>query len=285
VPVHQKIPPAIVKKLRRRLQQNIILKEKIAKRIRWALSFFNDRSIDVMIVKGAALDVLVYEQPWYTMMKDVDLIIKPCRTKIPAAEQAAFRTFFHRSGVEYDYFEHHDIVMNGVLPVDFRRIWDDSSAVDFGGQRVWLMSPEDMLISVCINSCRKRFFRLKSLLDIAEIINKYPQLDWVEFSHKVRSYDCQNIVYAALLTAKMGLGCQLPEGVLTNLQVSPTRASIIHFLVHYLREKMTLRTMYPFSGSIVAGRAVNLSLLLPYATYRWYQVGRKVREIYGGWQA
>jgi hypothetical protein len=76
-------------------------------------------------------------------------------------------------GFEYDFFEHHDVTMNGVLPVDFQAIWQEAVAVDYRGERTLVMRTEDLLLAVCINACRKRFFRLKSLFDIAEIVDEY----------------------------------------------------------------------------------------------------------------
>ena len=167
--------------------------------------------------------------------------------------------------------------MNGVLPVNFQRIWAEASRISFRGRDVFVMSPEDMLISTCINSCRKRYFRLKALADIAEIINKYDDLDWEELTNKAREYDCHNIVYTALLVTKMTVGCELPEGVLDKLAVSPIRMAIIR----YLSQRMSWSSLSSlYSGRKLLGRKLSLPLILPYATYRWYQVQRKIRLVY-----
>jgi hypothetical protein len=282
--IHKKIPPTVVEKFKNSLHQNIIIKEKLAERITWALSFFKQRSIDVMIIKGAILDILVYDQPWYTVSDDIDLVISRTPEQIPDHEQREFMEFFHRSAVEYDYFEHHDVTMNNVLAVDFNRIWRDATQIVYREESAWIMSPEDMLISLCVNSCRKRFFRLRSLVDIAETINKYPNLDWIEFARKAGLYDCQNIVYTALLITQMTVGCNLPDKVYKNLAVNPVRSVIIRFFVHYILWTMSLYTIYPFSGKTIFGREVNPSLVLPYAVYRPYQIIRKIKEIYRAWR-
>ena len=192
--------------------------------------------------------------------------------------------FLHGSGIEFDYFEHHDVVINGALPIDFQEIWDDTTRTKVGGQDVFLMSPEDLLMSVGINSCRKRFFRLKSLCDIAELINRYPGIKWEELATRARAYNCNNIVYTALRVTKMTLGCKLPPGLLDDLKVNPIRAKVIDRLVRHLSQHSSLDSLYPFSGTQVFGREVNLAVMLPYATYRGYQVGRKVKEIYHAWR-
>jgi len=271
------IPQHIVYQFKRYYYRSVVRKERKAERLTEALAFFDRKSIDVMLIKGAALEVLVYDQPWYTVPEDADLVLRLRREEISDKASREIMEFLHRSGIEYDYFEHHDVVMNGVLPIDFYEIWDDATKIRFRGRDVFVMSPEDMLMSTCINSCRKRFFRLKSLCDIAEIINKYPGLKWEELTRKARAYDCNNIVYTALLVTEMTLGCELPDEVLDNLAVSPVRETIIRSLIRYLSRRMSLSALYPFSGRNMFGRKVNLSLILPYATYRWYQVGRKMR--------
>lgn len=278
--VYQHIPPTVIEKFRNSLHQNIIIKEKLAERVTWALSFFNQRSIDVMMIKAVILDILVYDQPWFTVSNDIDLVIRPTRKETPHRDQIKFMEFFHRSAVEYDYFEHHDVTMNNVLAVDFDRIWRDAIRIDYRGQLTWIMSSEDMLISLCVNSCRKRFFRLKSLVDIAETIEKYPDLNWTEFIRKAGLYDCQNIVYAVFLIVQMTVGCKLPENVINNLAVSSARAGIIRFFIRYTLRTMSLSTIYPFSGITLFGREVNLSLVLPYVVYHPYQIVRKIKEIY-----
>jgi hypothetical protein len=271
------IPKDIMDQFKRFSFGNTVRKEKMAEKITEVLSFLNKKSIDVMLIKGAALDVLVYDHSWYTISKDVDFILRAKRDEITDKDEAEIRALRRGLPSESGYFRHHDVDMNGTLPINFQRIWDDATKIKFRGRDVFVMSPEDMLISVCINSCRNRFFRLKSLCDIAEIINKYNGMKWEELTSKAREYDCNNIVYTALLVTKMTLGCELPEEVLDNLTVNLARAAIIRYLSQHMSWS-SLSSLY--SGRKVFGRRVSLSLLLPYAAYRWYQVWRKLGVVY-----
>jgi hypothetical protein len=165
--------------------------------------------------------------------------------------------------------------MNGVLNIDFDAVWRDARPVAYAGREVWLMCPEDLLISLCINSCRKRFFRLKSLCDINETVRKHPALDWVVLAEKAKRYGCQNIVYAALFVTTTTVGCDMPDGALEFLNVSPLRAKCIRAFAD-----LQLRHLSPtsrLSGGISAfGRKLDWSLLLPYSTFSPLQLIRKV---------
>ena len=277
------IPAAIQQKFQLCFFRNMKLKVSGAKNLSLALAFLRDQGFEVMLIKGAALDIVVYEHPYYTTPMDIDIVLSVRSEMLTDAQNKCVEDRMHGLGIEYDYFEHHDVVMNGVLPVDFQRIWDEATPLDFRGHLVWVMTPEDMLLTACINSCRKRFFKLKSLADIAEIINRFDNLDWEKFVDCSQAQACHNVVYTALYVTKLTLGCNLPEGVLIGLKVNPAKAAVIRAVARYQIRRLPLSVLYPFSGKTLFGREVNLSLLLPYATYQWDQVGRKMREIHGAW--
>lgn len=274
------LPPATKDKFETSFFRNMLVKEKSAQHTAAALGRFNAADIDVMLIKGAALDVTVYDKPWYTAFDDVDLVIRCTEDEIREADVVAMVGPQEFLNLEFDYFEHHDVVMNGVLSVDFNRIWQDAVEIQFRGQRAFLMAPEDMLISLCINSCRKRFFRLKSLCDIAETVHKYRDLNWDTFVEKARDYDCAAIVYTALLAAQRTVGCALPDDVLDRLPVGRVRAVGVTFLTHYLAHHAPLASFSPRLGRAVFGRHLALSLALPYTVYRPHQWRRKLRFLW-----
>lgn len=270
------IPHEILDQFEHDYYYNLIAKEKIAQRTGEVLAFLNQQGIDIMVVKGGALDILVYAHPWHTTANDVDLIFRTRRAEMTDPAVPQFLDRFQDIHFEYDYFEHHDITMNGVLPVDFGRIWRDATKINFRGHELWVMSPEDLLIAACINSCRKRFFRLKALRDISEILKHYSGIKWQDLCTKARAYQCNTIVYGALVVAKMIMGVELPARAFDGLAVSAVRAA----LIRYLSRKMSfasLATLY--EGSTLFGREVGRGLLLPYATYRRDQMWKRIKFV------
>jgi hypothetical protein len=272
------IPQEIADKFRFYTYQNTIEKEKRTRRLEEGCAYFCQRSIDIMLVKGPALDLVVYDYPWYTVSLDNDLILKARREEFNHEDMHAIMDHFHQSGIEYDFFEHHDVSINGTLPIDFDWVWKDAVKIKFRSQDVFIMSPEDMLIALCISSCRKRFFRLKSLFDIAETVRKCSDLDWDKLASKSLTYDCHNIVYTALRVTQRTVGCEIPGGGLDRLRVSPARTHLLESLIGFLLQCTNLSS-YPYSGRQVFGRQIHISLVLPYATYRGYQIWRKFGEI------
>ncbi len=279
-PQNRYLPPEIDLQFKRYCYRLFFLKENREEGLRNALAFLNSRHIPTMLIKGAALDILVYDQTLATFSQDIDLILQCTRQAIPAHTFSTLAKQLRDAGIEYDFYQHHDVNINGALPVDFDRIWRDSVAYQFQGEPVQVMCSEDLLLSLCINSCRKRFFRLKSLCDIAETLQKYHDTtNWELLNQKARDYDCAGIIYAALRIVKLTVGCILPDSLIDQIQVSRARKAVIDQLIHSIYNHSTL-AQYPYSGQVFWGRQLHFSLLLSYATYRGYQIRRKFGEVF-----
>ncbi|HWM94015.1 MAG TPA: nucleotidyltransferase family protein [Thermoanaerobaculia bacterium] len=246
----------------RALFENALIKAREAERLAEGIGRLREAGYQVMLLKGVALDLLVYREPWVVVSKDADLLLRPEPGRRLAEDERDVRRSLYRSGIECDVPRHHDVDMNGALPVRFDRIWEGARKIGFHGQEAFVMAPEDLLISLCVNSCRKRFFRLKSLFDVAESVRRL-ELDWGRLAGRAREDRCERIVYAALHATMETLGCEVPAGVLDALEVPRTRVLLIRRLV----------TRFLRRGSLESPP----SPWLPYATYRWGQALRSLR--------
>jgi len=287
------IPQVILSKFKKAYIHNIFVKQGTAKILEQVLALFARKGIEVMLIKGEALNHLVYKQPWYTISYDVDLVIKARQDEIDEADhQEIIETlegFNHqlnefKEHIEYDYYAHHDFTMNNTLPIDSERIWQEAQKIQVSGYDVFVMTPEDMLIAAAINSCRKRFFRLKSLCDILAIIEQYPDLDWAKLARKASNYKCNTIVYTALVVTQTLLEYSLPNHVLGLLKINPLRAAAIKHLVNKLCQDFSLSELYDRSEGTMLGREFSWPLILTYATYRLDYLGPKLGEIYAAWR-
>ncbi len=273
------LPTETLAKFEQDLYHSLAAQEIIAEKTAQALARLNQAHVETMLVKGAALKFWVYAQPWYTILDDVDLVLRVREAELTDPSIPEFLRHFEEEGIqfEFDFLEHHDITMNGQLSVDFDRIWRDACPVDLRGRAAWIMCPEDMLIASCINSCRKRFFGLKALRDISEIVRHYPELRWGQVCDKARAYSGHNQVYAALLVAKMMVGCSIPDEVFLRLGVLPARAALIRFLIR----KQSFASLSSLNAGVkLLGRRVGWGLILSYMTYPPNQLWRRMRFVY-----
>jgi hypothetical protein len=275
------IPPEVVHKFRLYVYRAALRKEMQDRRLLEALAFFQERCMEVMLIKGAAFDFLIYNRPWVTDAKDIDLILHCKRDSISEEAFWEIQHFLYGSRIEYDFYEHHDVNINGALRIDFDRIWDEARWTQYHGYWVSFMPFDDMLITACINSCRKRFFRLKSLCDIAEIAERLSLTDWDQFCQKARQYNCANIVFTALYVTQKTLGGKAPDDLAKQLQVNPLRAGLLRLIVHLLMRNTSLDA-YPYSGIHVLGKQIHPALILPYTTYQFDQIQRRIGETIRG---
>ena len=131
-----------------------------------------------------------------------------------------------------------------------------------------------MLISACINACRKRFFQLRSLCDLHEIATTFSRMDMSRLARKAKHYRCNGIVYSALVSAGFALGSLPCLQAANGLEVNRTRRAIID----YLARRMSFCTLSSIhSGFVVWGKDISASLLLPYVSYSWNTLGRNAR--------
>lgn len=249
------------------------------KKIQKLLSFFHEKFIDVMIIKGPALDYYVYKNKWATFSSDVDIILSKRREKVSNKEDAINFSFIKSlKCFEHGYYEHHDLDMNRILPIDYDKIWQEASSINYWGQTAFLMSPEDMLISVCINACRKRFMRLKSLCDISEIVQKYhDSMDWGNIGRKAKIYHCSKIIYTAFLATEITLKCKIPQAAYHSLEISSLRARMINYLMKRILN-YPLSSLY--SGPCIFGKNLNYSLLLSYLCLDNKQIILRLKVIF-----
>ena len=278
------VPEDISERFQLTCYANIASKGQRKAKLAETVAFLGTHAIQVLGIKSVALDLLVYEQPWYTIAGDADLVLRPQQGSVPPEVMVEIEQFFAGWSIEWEFYDHHDVTMNGYLPVDFGMIWRDARSVPFEGHDLLLMSTEDMLLSLCINSARKRFFRLRSLVDIAETVSRCPELDWPTLVDKAHAYQCSHIAYTALLVTQTALECDLPEGVLDQLAPGPTRARMQQRMIPALLQRHSLSSLSSYTGWELFGRKMGPSLLLPYASETWRRIVVRIWAAYRAWR-
>jgi hypothetical protein len=247
--------------------ENAAVRERDADRLAAGLARLREVELDALLLKGTALTLEVYEEPWVVTSQDIDLSLKPGPGwEKGKGEEKKVRKALYTHGVECDLEAHHDVTMNGVLPVDFERIWREALPVTFRGVPAWRMSPEDLLISLCVNGCRKRF-RLKVLFDVAETLRRGGPLDPERLGRLAREGHCEGIVYATLVLVRAALGAEIPAGMLESLRLSAPRAALLRGLAEaFLR-----------AGSFVERSGRPVAMALAYASLRPMDAWKAVR--------
>jgi putative nucleotidyltransferase-like protein len=268
------LPAALALRLELALYENAAVKERDAARLKGALAHLAAAGLEALLLKGAALDLLVYDQPGWVVSRDIDLAVRRVSGAPLPRDDWEVRRPLYALGIECDALSHHDVTMNGLLPVHFERIWRDARPVEVRGAKALVMAPEDLLISLTINACRKRFLHLKALFALAEAARRLA-IDWDGVASRARADGVEGIVYAALLLARQTLGCPAPADLPAALGLSAARRRLLKLLVGCA---LRAGSLVDRAGGRAAGRErrLALSLLLPYACYRKEQLRRSL---------
>jgi hypothetical protein len=259
------LPAALAERLELALFENAAVKERDGARLAAVVARLAEAGLETLLVKGAALDLLVYDQPAWAVSRDLDIAVRRVSGAPRGRDDWDLRRPLYREGIECDYLTHHDVTMNGLLPIPFERVWADARPVRLRGVAAWAMAPEDLVVALAVNACRKRYLQLKCLFALAAAVERPAGLDWASLAEKARDYRCRGIVHAALAAARATLGLALPAGFLAALGVPAARARLIDGLVRLLAARRPFTGMPGGRGRIL-GRSLHPSLLLAYAS-------------------
>lgn len=277
-PLTQRLPTEVRARFDHEIVRNMGAKAAMAKKLEEVLDWLAELGVDAMLIKGTSLERRI-SPAWLTVSGDVDLMLRGDLSALGPAVFARVRELNAGTPVvDLHGTPHPDLAMNGVLPIDFDAIWRRAEPIDVGGRRAWRMSLADELVAACVQSCRKRFFRLKSVFEIDALLRD-PGLDLDAALDRSRRWRCAGPVYGAIRAANATLDTAAPTELRRRLGLSRPRAAALRFLI----ARGALEDLY--DGVTVRGKFIGKGLMLPYATLGWGQLWNSARVVRGQMKA
>lgn len=223
------------------------------------LKLLKETGVEPIVLKGGAMAEEVYKNIALRPLEDIDLLVK--KFDLPAAKAVferwgyasqkkifqskahkefeeeirkpfeKFETELHFIKGEREYFfDVHwnlliicDSKIKEAIQLDMERIWKRKKLYSFGTSPAYLMSPEDLLIYVCLHLRERHLEKARSRLiwwyDIYKIIKTYENgFDWNYFLASVREYEACESIYPLILTLKEWFNPPLPQDLLKEAQ-------------------------------------------------------------------
>jgi hypothetical protein len=231
----------------------------------------NQAGIEVMLLKGAALNRSMYARPDLRPMTDVDLLIKP--QDVPSTT-ALLKSAGCRRGFDLirdDFFpKYHyeaEFLTDSTNPVridlharPFRPLrvsrtmpddafFDDAACVQWGNAEALIPSTENMLIHLTAHAAFHGCSRLLWLYDIHRfLLTCSNKVDWDRFLKRAETWRLSLAVWEGIHSATKFFGKSCPETVLRTLAGQRTT----------WRDRLTLRSAPDDARSPVVHVAVNL---------------------------
>jgi hypothetical protein len=220
----------------RRAKAHFILMQATAKKVARHLMA---SAIPAVMLRGPALAMGYYPDPYLRHCRDVDVIVKP--EHLEDAEKILVslgfslngsRRYWHKKGelpfsngqviVELHWNAYPMAVVDSSGSAD---IWLRPDALELDGFAVKALNPDHLLLSSCLHlTCEHRLDRLIRVIDIRQIVNKtHDTIDWNWIVARAMDSAQGLVVWQALRFASEIVSARVPAIVLQKL--APARMS------------------------------------------------------------
>jgi hypothetical protein len=218
------VPDAALKDLRRFTLEASAANTGLFHELGKALRALRNAGVAVVVLKGAHLAGNVYESIALRPMSDVDLMVK--REDLGRAQEVLLAAGYPPQREPLLFDMHWGLSMARTeLNIDLDGVWERAEAVEIEGAATVLgLSPEDLLLHVCIHFSLQHLFAsagLRNLLDIREVIGRRGErLSWDTVLSRANAWNVRGGVHLSLLLARNLVGAGIPAKVIDDLEPS-----------------------------------------------------------------
>jgi len=180
-------------------------------------------------------------------------------------------------------------------------LWQHVQQTRLGGSKILTLSPETLLIVLCMHGSKHLWERLVWVCDVAELVRGSEKLAWENVIEQARISGSERMLLLGLYLTKSLLGSSLPETVLQRVRSDPAVGEIaervqnrlfsengfevsfekIRFEVDHLnmRERWRDRARYCVLTLMTPDEEDWMSVRLPASLWPFYYVLRPIRLI------
>lgn len=236
------VPVVILEDLRRRYEHNALRNLKFTAELFRILDCLEAHSIPAIPYKGPVLAENEYGDLALRFFSDLDVLVRPSemlRAKAAVEDLGYSRTLsltppeeraYLATGYEYTFdgpagrnlLE----LQWGIVPrfyaVDFDcdQFFERAVSANVSGRTVRALSPEDLLLGLCVHTAKHAWIRLCWLRDIAGVLQSQV-LDWNVIEQRAAELGISRMLQVSLLLAQRLVGADLPDRVLENSRDGP----------------------------------------------------------------
>ena len=329
------VPTDVVQKLREKYLANAYRNTVLFHQLSELLACLNNQDIPVILLKGAHLAEFVYKDISLRPMSDLDILVKEAHLSqaVQIAFKAGYQFFYDKKTAKeknnrdycYDvlkYYKHFQPLVHpetkclleihcfitevgSPFQIPVSALWEHAQPATLNGNTVFLLSPEDLIIHLCLHAAYDHLFDfgLGSLYDISKTIKYYGKsINWIEIRRRSAQWRTYRSLVLALYFTKKWLGTDIPEEIFENFcvdkmvqiaeeRIFKTSETIAPLHPHYIqwrnrkgiRDKIryVLGVLFP-SRDFMANRYLqpkHSRILFGSYFFRFFQVFKGIRDI------
>ena len=229
------VPPAQLERLRAKFRDNAARNLYLTGELERIITLFKASGVAVLPYKGPALAAAAYGNISLRRFVDLDILVSksdiqnakemlrargylPAPPLSPAQERVLLRAQhnlpFSRDGGRLIVELHWEIAARQFAPASFgQSLAGGTETIKLLNLEVESLSPEDLLLSLCVHGTKHLWERLAWICDIAELLRSRPRTDWLRLSERASKLRAGRMLNLGLRLAHDLLDAPLPVEV------------------------------------------------------------------------
>ncbi len=216
------------------------------------LDFLEIHGIPALPFKGIALAASVYGNIALRQFGDLDILVD---------ESNGHKAKKLLACQKYQLIDKLLIAQRGMTPItvdlqwritrqefginlEFEGLWQRKQSLILAGTTIFTLSPEDLLLLLCIHGSKHRWERIIWICDIAEFIRIYPNLNWDKVIKQASQKGCRRMLFLGLLLSHSLLKTTLPKNILQKINTDSVAKSLAIQIIEQLSSKVEQSESY-----------------------------------------
>lgn len=222
------------------------------------MRLFDEHKIDVVAHKGASLAVRAYGSLNLRMFSDIDLLIpqhqfyeikallcangyrpRPSLPKQIEAANVRFQTdynFTSQDGIFSIDLQWQIVSTYFTFPMNMQRLIARKQTVEVLKNDLPVLAIEDQLLALCVHGMKHCWERLSWVCDIAELVKRYPDLDWTYLVDQAQQLGGMRMLLIGLQLAHNSLDASVPPQITSQILADQAVVDIVTELEARLRD-------------------------------------------------
>lgn len=236
----ESVPKGVLNQLRDHFRSNAHHNLLLTGELLTLLRVFETHGISAIPFKGPALAAFAYDNLALRQFNDLDILLY--KRDVPRARdllisdgyQSLFQwtraqeAFELQSNHEYELVHKDGEIVVDLhwliapsqfsFPFDTECLWEHLEPISLTGATVMTLSPEDMLLFLCVHGSKHLWERLAWICDVSELIRVNPALDWEWVIAQATAGGVKRMLLLGLSLANELVGARIRDEVLQMVQ-------------------------------------------------------------------
>jgi hypothetical protein len=297
------VPRAVMEQLRDYYLSNGLRNMRLTGELLRLLDVFEAQGIPAVPYKGPVLAAFAYGNLGLREFVDIDVLVRKQEVSraqelllaegyqpqywLTPAQDAAFlrynceHAFVHSNGgsavdLHWAIAERHFS-----FSLDHEGLWRRLDRISLGGRDVCTLSPEDLLLILCVQGFKDSWERLKHVCDVAEVIRVHQDMDWGRVIKQADASGGRRTLFLGLALASDLLGTTLPKEIAQRVQTDPA----VRTLARRVQERLFRTSGSPKRFSEVMFRSIHVQMRERLRDKVRYCVRSATTHTVGDWMA